>query len=190
MKKKHFLLPVMVMCTMTGCAQSPQSSSNPDARKVLVVYYSYSGNTKEMAAQIQEATGGDIFEIIPVNAYPEEYTACTEQAKREIEAGFKPPLKSKIENVGDYDIIFVGTPNWWSTIAPPVATFLTDSDLSGKTVIPFCTHGGGGQARCFTDMHKLIPKSNLSKGLAVSGDRVKSSNNDITTWLREIKVID
>jgi flavodoxin len=157
--------------------------------KILVVYYSKTGNTREMAKQIQKATGGDIFEIQVVKAYPDDYQTLVNQAKKEINAAYKPELKAKVKDIGKYDVIFVGSPNWWSTIAPPVATFLTSYDFSGKTIIPFVTHGGGGMARCEKDVQKLCPKSNFAKGLALSGSSVKHSQDKVNKWLREIKII-
>jgi flavodoxin len=156
--------------------------------KNLIVYYSWSGNTRKIAEQIRSIAGGDTFEILPVQPYPENYNKCTEQAKKEINAGHKPSLRNAIKNIDEYDTVFVGTPNWWSTIAPPITTFLLEYDLSGKTVIPFCTHDGGGVARCHTDIVKLTPKSQHLDGLAVSGNRVDSAKSDVEKWLRNIKV--
>lgn len=192
MQTKHFLLSVIAITLMTNCTQGQQTSKVTDGKKVLVVYYSWSEgkNTEAVAKQIQKTTGGDIFEITLVNDYPSDYQACVDQAKKEINEGFKPGLKSKIDNIGSYDIIFVGTPNWWSTMAPPVATFLSEYNLEGKTVIPFCTHGGGREARCFTDMAKLCPKSTfVETGLVISGNSANSSQNEVDKWLKEIKII-
>jgi flavodoxin len=114
--------------------------------KVLVIYYSRIGNTREIASQIHKITGGDIVEIMPVDPYPDDYNATTKQAKLELNSGYKPPLKTKVENVESYNVIFVGSPNWWSTIAGPVKTFLSEYDLSGKTIAPFITHEGSSLA--------------------------------------------
>jgi flavodoxin len=157
--------------------------------KILIVYYSKTGNTREMAKQIQKTTGGNIFEIQVVKPYSDDYQTLVDQAKKEINAGFKPELKAKVKDIGKYDVIFVGSPNWWSTIAPPVATFLTSYDFSGKTIIPFVTHGGGGMARCERDVQKLCPKSSFAKGLALSGSSVKYAQDKVNKWLREIKII-
>lgn len=158
-------------------------------KKILVAYFSHSGNTKEIARQIKEATGGDIFEIVPIKPYPTEYQAVVAQAKKEINANFKPELKNKVENINQYDVIFVGSPNWWSTIAPPVATFLASYDFSGKTIVPFFTHGGGSIGRCETDVRKYCPKSTVLKSLYIPGSSVKSAQKDVEKWLREIKII-
>ena len=113
-----------------------------------------------------------------------------DQAKKEISANFKPELKNKVEDISKYDVIFIGSPNWWSTIAPPVATFLTSYDLSGKTVVPFFTHGGGSIGRCEADVRKHCPKSAVLKSLYTSGYSVKNAQSEVSEWLREIKIIE
>lgn len=121
-------------------------------KKILVAYYSYSGNTKKIANAIHEKVGGDIFEIKAEGSYSEEYKEMVQQAKKEIQDGFRPKLTTEVENIGQYDIIFIGSPNWWGTITPQVSSFLESYDLSGKKVIPFITHGGGGKQNTITDL--------------------------------------
>lgn len=157
--------------------------------KTLVVYYSHSGNTRVVAEQIAKDTGGDIFEIVPVKAYPEEYRTLTDQAKKEINENHKPAIKGKVADISQYDVIIVGSPCWWSTIAPPVATFLSSYDLSGTTVVPFMTHGGSGMGHSEADIKKLCPKSTLLEGLPVSGNAVNNSQGDVSAWLRKIKIV-
>ena len=152
------------LMTGAGCSGQEQPKVSVEPAKVLVAYYSWGGNTKYAAAQIQKATGGTLFEIKPVKPYPSGYRECTVQAKKEIQEGVRPELAARVEDMGKYDVIFIGSPNWWSTIAPPVASFLASHDLSGKTVIPFVTHGGGGMARCGDEVRKLCPKSTVFKG--------------------------
>ena len=109
--------------------------------KVLVAYFSHSGNTRAMARQIAEATGGDLFEIVPAAAYPAEYGAVVDQAKKEIGGGVRPALKGRLPDVGAYDVIFVGSPCWWHQPAMVVCTFLDAYDLGSKSIIPFFTYG-------------------------------------------------
>ena len=154
--------------------------------KALIIYYSHSGNTRELANLIHKKIGGDTVEIQTVEPYPDEYDAVTKQAKEELNSGFKPALKTKIENIGSYDVIFVGSPNWWSTIAAPVKAFLSGYDLSGKNIAPFITHGGGGVGRSVTDIMALCPSSTVLDGLAVWGTRVNTSRNDVAEWLRKL----
>lgn len=186
-----FILYLVSMITTTGYA------TNKD-QKMLIVYYSWSEgkNTETLAKYIQEQTGADLFRIEAVKPYPLDYNACVKAAKEDIEAGKKPAIKQHVSNIGQYDIIFVGTPNWWSTMAPPVLTFLSDCDLSGKTIIPFNTHGGGGAAHCFTDMEKVQPEAKFLKGLAVRGHKPQAdieasirSGNSVDKWLKELGII-
>ncbi len=139
------------------------------ARSILVAYYSHSSNTRGIAELIQRETGGTLFEIQPEVAYPTAYNTVVEQAKREIQAGFRPPLRAGLDQLQSYDTILIGTPNWWSTIAPPVATFLAGQDLAGKTVAPFCTHGGGGAGHIARDVAALCPGATVLPVLAVRG---------------------
>ncbi|MEE0777046.1 MAG: flavodoxin [Bacillota bacterium] len=152
----------------------------------LIVYYSHSGNTEKIARCIQQEIGGDLLKIEPQTPYPTDYNTVVEQAKKEINANYLPPLTMDLPNLDNYDTVFVGSPNWWSTIAPPVATFLTECDLSGKTVIPFCTHGGGGFAHLERDTQKLCTNSTMHKGLAISGNEGKNAASAVKAWLKEI----
>lgn len=161
----------------------------PDSSNILIVCYSRSGNTKAMAETIRDATKGTLFEIVPEQPYPEEYRAATEQAKKEITEGVKSALKSNLESIAAYDVIFVGTPCWWSTMAPPVATFLASHDFEGKTIIPFITHEGSGLGRYVEDVKKLAPKATVLEGKAVRGRAVTASRNDINAWLRQLNAI-
>ncbi|OGV51121.1 MAG: flavodoxin [Lentisphaerae bacterium GWF2_52_8] len=156
-----------------------------EAKKILIAYFSHSGNTREIAKQIQKLTGGDIFEIQVVKPYPNEYNAVVEQAKKEINSGYKPELKNKVEDIGKYDVIFIGSPNWWSTIAPPVTAFLSCYDFSGKTIVPFMTHGGGGFGHSINDIKKLCLKSSILDGHAFQGSDVKKAQDEVAKWVHE-----
>ena len=116
------------LMTGAGCLGQEQPKVSAEPSRVLIAYYSWGGNTKYAAAQIQRATGGTLFEIKPVKPYPSEYRECTVQARKEIQEGVRPELAAKVEDMGKYDVIFIGSPNWWSTIAPPVASFRQDGD--------------------------------------------------------------
>ena len=150
----------------------------------LIAYYSWAGNTRGLAELIQKEAGGALFEIKPQTPYTSNYSACTAQAKKEIQAGYLPDLEGLPDNLDVYDTVFVGTPNWWSTIAPPVSSFLSKVDLTGKAVAPFCTHGGGGQARCASDTAGLCGGANVLDGLAVYGGSSKQA--DVSRWFSAI----
>lgn len=179
---------IFILCLILFGVQSITLHAQT-AKKILVVYFSYSGNTKGIAEQIQKATNADIFRIVPQKDYPSGYNDVVGHAKKEINAGFKPPLKSKLANIEQYDIIFVGSPNWWTTIAPPVATFLSSYNFDGKTIIPLVTHEGSRLGIALDDMKKLCPKSNFKQGLSIRGSSVNSANDDVIAWLKELKII-
>ena len=142
-----------VFSVLGGNAEAlEESSAAKPSEKILVAYYSYSGNTEEVAEAIHEQVGGDIFEIKAAGTYPEEYQAMTQQAKEEIQNGFRPELKTCVADMSQYDIVFLGSPNWWGTITPQVSSFLAKYDLRGKTVIPFITHGSGGEQNTVADI--------------------------------------
>ena len=158
------------------------------SKKILTAYYSHSGNTGEIASYIQKQTDGALFEIIPAVPYPTGYNDVVRQAKIEIQSGKKPELKIKINDTESYDIIFVGSPNWWGTIAPPVAAFLSEYDFSAKTIVPFCTHGGGGYGSIFKDISLLCPNSNVLNGFDVFDRGNGNFSEKITLWLSEIGI--
>ncbi|MBP2635279.1 MAG: Flavodoxin [Firmicutes bacterium] len=156
------------------------------SKNVLIVYYSHSGNTGKLAKLIKEATGGAICELLPEKAYPGDYSTVVEQAKKEIQAGFRPVLKTEVKDLSSYDTVFVGTPNWWSTIAPPIATFLENYNLTGKSVVPFCTHGGGGSGNIEDTVKTFCPDSRVLSLLSVYGNAAKAS--EVEAWLKNIGV--
>lgn len=157
--------------------------------KILVAYFSQSGDTRKIAKLIRQKTDGKIFEIEPETPYQGEYDAVLERAKGEIENGIRPPLKAVPDSFDSYDTIFVGSPNWWSKVAPPVATFLSSGDLSGKTIIPFCTHGGGGVGEIAKDIAELCPASKLKPGFTLPGNSGERAEALVDAWLREIGIV-
>jgi flavodoxin len=175
-----------------GCssADTPRKPADLDgSQKVLVVYYTRTGNTKQMADTIQRLAGGDCIELKTVDPYPSSYDAVLEQARREINSGYKPPLSTVIADLDTYDVIFVGYPIWHGTTPPPVATFLSEYDISGKTVIPFCTSGSSSGDTSFRNVERLCSRASILEGLQIRGASVGSSEAVITGWLRKIGVI-
>lgn len=150
-------------------------------KKSLVVYYSYSGNTRKVAQEIQKITNSDIFEIRPLREYPRNYNDVVNQAKQEKQNDIKPEL-AEVGSIEKYDVIYLGTPVWWYTLSSPVKTFLSSHDFSTKTIIPFCTHGGGGASSTYSDMQKLSPNAVFKSGLTTYEDSVKTS--EIEDWIR------
>ena len=181
-------LPAVLAAPVFGRV-SAVCAAPPAGKKMLIIYYSRSGNTRAVAEQIQGLTGADIFELKTITPYPKEHRATTEQAKREQESGYRPPLSAKPDNPAAYDIIFIGSPNWWGTLAMPFFTFLEEYKLSGKTVIPFMTHGGSGFGRALADIKALCPDAVLVDGLAIRSGQVQSAQPDITQWLKAIGML-
>ena len=159
-----------------------------DMKKILVAYFSHSGNTRDVANQIHKTVGGDLFEIQSVNPYPKDYDAVVEQAKKELHADVRPALKAKVGNISQYDVVFVGYPNWWYAVPRPVAAFLAGYDLAGKTIVPFCTHEGSGLSRTVSDIASLCPESTVLDGLAIRGKEAKTSHDKVSGWLQKINI--
>ena len=154
--------------------------------KILVAYFSRSGNTREIADQIHKSVGCDIFEIQAVKPYPHDYDAVVKQAKQELDSGYRPALKTQTENFKPYGFVFIGYPNWWGTIPAPVRTFLSEYDFSGKSIAPFCTHEGSGLGRSVSDISELCPQSTVLEGVAMRGRDVKIAQNKVSEWLQRI----
>ena len=188
MKTKLLLLVIMSTSFINNIplfAQSPGSE-----KKILIAYYSLrNGNTRIVAEKIQKNVGGDIFRIETVDAYPSVYNEVTTQAKKELESGYRPPLKTSVPNFDEYDIIYLGSPNWWNTIAPAVMTFLEGYNFEGKTIVPFITHEGSRLGASVSDIEKLAPKATVLKGLAVRGGSVNDADSDVQRWLKDLKMI-
>ncbi len=155
--------------------------------KVLVVYFTRSGRTRQVAHWISDAADADLIELKTLLPYPAGYQAVVSQARKEIDAGVKPKLRTAISDMDRYDVVYVGTPNWWGTMAPPVATFLSDYDLSGKTLIPFVTHGGGGVSSCVEDMKKLAPGAVFREPLVMRDSSVDEEGRaDVAEWVGRV----
>ena len=154
--------------------------------KVLIIYYSRTGNTREIANQIHKSVDGDIFEIHTVKRYPDDYEELKKVAKEELATEYKPALKITIENIRAYDVIFIGYPIWWGTFPAPVRTFLAENDLSKKTVAPFCTHLGSRLGRSVSDISTLCQKSTMQDGLAVWGKDAKDAQKEVSDWLHRL----
>lgn len=194
MKFKLIIIALSIM-NLSSCNSSPAQASNQGEvtqnppEKSLVVYFSWGGNTRTVAKNIGEITNADVFELLPATPYTRDRDEIEEVAKREVREGFQPPLKGMPQNLAQYDVIYVGSPCWFETMAPPVATFMATAELSGKTVVPFMTHGGNRMGRSVEDMKRLAPKAKITEGLPISGSRVAQSKEEITIWLRKNKLI-
>lgn len=154
-------------------------------QKILIVYFSITKNTEKIANKIHEKVGGDLFRIDLINNYPSTYKEQTELAKKELNEGFLPPLKDKIDDIEKYDIVYVGSPNWWGTICPPVRSFIhQNNNLSGKKIIPFITHGGGGQENTISDLIELCNDSFVERNAWIGFGSTDDRFND---WIEDVQ---
>lgn len=145
------------------------------------------GNTEYMAGIIQQTVGGDLFRIETVEDYPLDHDALVDFAAEEQDAGARPELAGEIENLDQYDTIFLGYPNWWGDMPMALYTFLESYDLSGKTVIPFCPHGGSRFSRTVETIAELQPDASVSgEGLAISRNEVADSAETVAAWAEEV----
>ncbi len=145
------------------------------------------GNTEYMAYAIQEAVGGDLFRIETVQQYPLEHEPLVEMADEEQNDNARPELLNRVENMEQYDTIFLGYPNWWGDMPMPLYTFLEEYDLSGKTIIPFSSHGGSGFSRTESTIAQMQPNASVSEnGLTVSRNDVADSYEDVFQWAENI----
>lgn len=161
-------------------------------KKMLVVYYSWSnGNTKQIAEQLAKATGAELAEIDTVQPYTGSYDEVVDQGQREVNAGYKPEIKPLTVNIQDYDVIAVGTPTWWYTMAPAVLTFLSAQDFTGKTVIPFMTNGGWS-GHVIKDMKANCKGAEFAHEMEIQfdstgGAHLETPEKKIDAWIEAVK---
>lgn len=159
-------------------------------RKVLVAYFSWGGNTKLIAEKIHNQVGGDMFRIETAEPYPADYNETAYGvAKKQHEDGTKPELKSD-GDVSGYDVVFVGTPAWWYTMAPAVKTFLSKNNFNDKIIIPFVTHGGGGKYTIAEDMAKLANGARVLIPLVVYENGDTNTDKEIVNWLKAVNIFE
>lgn len=144
------------------------------------------GTTQYVANVISKATGGDLFNIKTVRTYPGTHQALIDAAKKEADSNARPKLSTHIKNLKDYDVVFVGFPNWWYDMPMPIYSFFAEYDFSGKTIIPFCTHGGSRFSDAIKTIRSLEKKATVLDGYSVSRNRVPQSKDGIIKWLDHI----
>lgn len=171
--------------------------------KTLIAYYSRKGNnyvggsivnlpvgnTEVIAGKIHALTGGDLFQIQTVKPYPDDYTKTTRVAQDELSQNARPELTETVSDMGDFDVIYLGYPNWWGTMPMALFTFLESHDFAGKTIVPFCTHEGSGIGSSERDIKKLCPDAKLLSGLAIRGGSVSKADKDLVNWLTKLGLV-
>ena len=202
----HMLLTSFLL--ILGCSSSQMKDMNAKldstlkSYKVLIVYLSRTNNTKTIAEIIHKNTGGTLVALELEKPYPENYRATVEQVVRENETGYLPPVKTKIDSIQNYDVVFVGFPTWGMKLPPPMKSFLKQYDLSGKTIVPFNTNDGYGIGSSFDTVKELCPKSKILDGFSIKGgtesdgrirlskeENVKDAETKVKNWLQKIKVV-
>lgn len=141
------------------------------------------GNTEIAAGMIADMTGADLFRIEQKEPYAKDYNECIAQAQEDQRSNARPELTSYPDSIDEYDVIYLGYPNYWSTMPMAVFTFLEHYDFSGKVIKPFCTHEGSGMGRSVDDIRKLCPDADVREGLAIHGASVGRAKNDMENWL-------
>ncbi len=193
---------LLIALVITGCSSKDAngaSSTNTQIKssegvtpvmnnqKALVAYYSWSGNTRAVAEEIHKQVGGDIVEIVPEKPYSETYAVTVAKAKQEQLFKSRPAVKTKIANFADYDVIYIGYPNWWGSMPAHIATFVESYNWDGKKVVPFFTHGGGGIQNCEKHLKERIKgNATFAEPLVLSGSSAKSAQGEIAAWLKKV----
>ncbi len=146
------------------------------------------GNAAMLAGWIQDEVGGDLFSIQVTEPYSSDYDECLDRAADEKAEDARPPLKSRVENMDSYDIVFLGFPNWWYTVPMAVHSFVEEYDWSGKMVIPFVTHGTGGLASCIDDLEEALAPATIMEPIGVYRDDIKSAQPEIQEWIAGLNI--
>lgn len=194
------------ICVFSGCTKAqkpPMAKVGLMAEKnILIVYLSRTQNTKSIAEMIHKNVGGTLTALELVTPYPRDYKTTVDQVAREYETGFLPPLKTRIDSLEKYDIVFVGFPTWGMQLPPPMKSFLKHNDFKGKTIIPFNTHAGYGVGSGFQTVKELCPNSTILEGFStkggverdgvyfvMKGEKEKQAQDEVKEWLQKIGVL-
>lgn len=161
-----------------GIAQGMQSDA-----KVLVAFFSRSGNTRVIAGQLARAQRADLFEIVPAEAYPEDYRQTVDLAKRQTDAGEEPALRTLVTAIARYPTVFLGFPIWGMTAPPPIRSFLAQHVLTGKMVVPFITHGGYGTGQSLQVLKRMAPDAKIAEAFVMQSDQERDTFERVTRWL-------
>ena len=168
--------------------ETPETSEAEAASDALVAYFSWSGNTEQVAQMIAEQTGADLFKIEPATPYTDDYNALLDVARQEQSDDARPELAAQVENWENYDVIFVGYPNWWSDAPMAVYTFLESYDFNGKTLVPFNTSASGGFGRSLDGIAESAAGATILEGIALTEGELADAQNTVTEWLAALEL--
>ena len=203
----HLLWTVSILFSACTTAETKAGNTlvtrDSNANKILIVYLSRTNNTKAIAEIIHKYMGGKLVPLELKNPYPENYRATVQQVARENETGFLPTLKTRIDSMQQYGVVFVGFPTWGMQLPPPVKSFLKQYYLTGKTVIPFNTNGGYGIGSSFENVKALCPNSKVLEGFTMRGGserdgvyqvikdaKAKEAETKVMQWLQQIRILE
>lgn len=162
------------------------NDTTTDGGNILVLYFSMTGNTEAVANIIHDEVGGDIIKLETKEAYTEDYDDLLDIAREEQSENARPELSTVIENIDEYDTIFLGYPIWWGDMPMAVYTFLDNYDLSGKTINPFVTSGGSGLSGTPSNIQEEEPNATVTDGLSISDSNARNSEDEVVFWLNEL----
>ena len=178
---------LVVYFSMPETTNPDENSMTEERNSTVIIDGEVLGNTQYVAYVIQENTGADLFRIEPEVPYPTDHDTLVDQAAEEQDNGARPAIKDTIENFDQYDTVFVGYPNWWGDMPMILYTFFDTYDFSGKTIIPFNTHGGSGFSNTINTIAELEPNATIYEdGFTVSRNNVQEAEPDILAWLNEL----
>lgn len=196
------LLLLAVGCFALSAAMQSPVKPSIDSSKVLIVYLSRTNNTKAVAGMIHDAVGGTLVALELEHPYPTNYQAIVQQVVHENETNYLPPLRTRIANLKQYEVVLVGFPTWGMQLPPPIKSFLAQPELRGKTLVPFNTNAGYGVGSSFDTFKKLAPNSTVLEGFStrggverdgvlfvMEGKKATQVQQDVTAWLKKIKLL-
>ena len=163
-----------------------ETSTTGDSSSVLITYFSWSGNTEQVAQIIRGETGGDLFEIAPATPYTDDYNELLDIAQQEQADSARPELAGQVEDWDQYDTVFVGYPNWWNDAPMAVYTFLESYDWSGKTLVPFNTSASGGFGRSLSGLEESASGAAVLEGISFTERTLGDAQSEVTAWLDEL----
>lgn len=188
---------VFIVPTASRC----QSKLDEDQSNVLIVYLSRTKNTKVLAEIIHKNVGGTLVALELEKPYPENYQAIVQQVSEEYAKGFLPPLKTNIEDIEQYDTVFIGFPTWAMNLPPPIQSFLNENKFKGKTLVPFNTNAGYGLGNGIDKIREMCPEANLKPAFSMIGgkekdgifltikdERAKDTEQKVVSWLKSLKL--
>jgi flavodoxin len=188
--RRELLGSIASVALAAGASDAAGQSRAAPSRgsKVLVAYFTRTGNTRVIAHQIRRALSADLFEIESGNPYPEDYEETVSQAVRERDSGYRPPLKASVPDIGSYEAVFLGFPIWGETAPPVIRSFLSQHALSGKTLVPFITHGGYGQGRSMNVVREHAPRASVLNPFVLEADQERRTLTQVSRWLSGVNI--